>query len=564
MTSKEKLATDPRVKQALKAQTDILGLQEQKQQLEAQLAESASQMNQQLRDAFKSVDDFYRGIARQAQELALTVKDNNAEIALINTRTKIKQAMQGFHNTFIDQFMNQVVEILQTSTDQTKLMIDAQRQVMGIQNSLTDQLLQAQQQANSLPGIGAMPGVVPAGGITASAKNLADVAMSRAGKEFAPGLAEQCANFVRDVLAQAGVKIGTTQNAWDGYEKAPNAALAASFFGDDIGTRINNKKDVLPGDIVAFGGTYGGYDSKTITHVGIATGNNMMVDRSTSGKAVTHRSLDTFDGTNNGKGTFLYAVRPHALGQGAAPAMSQQMGTQGGANGVNSQFFGIRNQADMYRMAVVAITEGLANNIQSQIDSAVSIGNRVQLGIGGNNASAVVSAPGQYEAYTRFGLQGVGDRSSAVAALNRNGYNGEATLNQFMAALSNSAMVANSIGHLKGSTDYRAFVPGVTLAARPGDPQRSSNDNYYIPGGDSHASISAAQAASVYQKGRQMIGSGGGQVMAPTTGMAQGQVQNYDAMLAAQNAMQSKLTQGTALSRQNAEQQIASTLQLAE
>ena len=150
------------------------------------------------------------------------------------------------------------------------------------------------------------------GGSDAGSK-VAQEALSRSGGEFRAGVSAQCANFVRDVLEKAGVKVGTTMAALDG--QSTGAALASSFFGKDIGQIIKDKSKIKPGDLLAFGGTYGGYDKDTITHVGISTGNNQMVDRSTSSAPVKNRSIDTFEGQNSG---FLYAVRPNAYGSSSS------------------------------------------------------------------------------------------------------------------------------------------------------------------------------------------------------------------------------------------------------
>jgi hypothetical protein len=58
----------------------------------------------------------------------------------------------------------------------------------------------------------------------------------------------------------------------------------------------------MAGDIILWSKTYGDYGNDA-THVGIATGNGMMIDRSTSSAPVRERSIDTF-------GSFLGAVRP--------------------------------------------------------------------------------------------------------------------------------------------------------------------------------------------------------------------------------------------------------------
>lgn len=150
--------------------------------------------------------------------------------------------------------------------------------------------------------------IMGGGAVSDAAKKVIEVAKQWVGKDFAPGLREQCANFVRNVLKQAGLgdKIGVTKEAIDGLESG--SALASGFFGKDIGTIIKDKKDAKAGDLVAFMGTYGGYGKDTITHVGVYAGDDMIYDRSTSSKPVMHRSLDTF-----GKGNYVF-VRPHAYG----------------------------------------------------------------------------------------------------------------------------------------------------------------------------------------------------------------------------------------------------------
>jgi hypothetical protein len=195
----------------------------------------------------------------------------------------------------------------------------------------------------------------------------------------------------------------------------------------------------------------------------------------------------------------------------AATNSSVSRGT--GGKGAYKKLFKIGSDADLYQMAITAITEGLAGSPTSQLDSAVSIANRVNAGGFGKDAKSVVSAPGAYEAYTRFGLSGVTDRASAEAKLRSLGYK-DSTLENFLKALDDNAMLLKSVEHLKGSTDYRAYVPGVTLQARAGDPQRTKNDNYYIPGGDSYASIDAAKARQLHVQAQAVINAAGAAVAA--------------------------------------------------
>lgn len=117
-------------------------------------------------------------------------------------------------------------------------------------------------------------------------------ALSWVDQEFAPGEKEQCANFVRSVLSSVGLSVGVTSQPVDGFKSNPS--LANSFFGPDIGQVIHSVDELQPGDLVAFGGTYGGYSPSDITHVAIYVGDGEIVDRPTSSKPVQKRGLDTF------------------------------------------------------------------------------------------------------------------------------------------------------------------------------------------------------------------------------------------------------------------------------
>jgi cell wall-associated NlpC family hydrolase len=130
------------------------------------------------------------------------------------------------------------------------------------------------------------------------------------------GQTERCADAIRKLFQEAGIAIGVTKKAWDGLATGPR--MASSFFGDDIGQRINRKEDLRPGDLVGFERTYGRWGPGVQTHVGMYAGGGMMFDHSSS-RGVVRRPLDTFGGK------FMYGVRPHALGQGAAVPMSQRL-----------------------------------------------------------------------------------------------------------------------------------------------------------------------------------------------------------------------------------------------
>ena len=130
---------------------------------------------------------------------------------------------------------------------------------------------------------------------TANLSNVVRVGNSWVGKDFKPGETERCADFVRFVLRDAGVKVGVTQHPVDvGLQPSNGEMMARSFFGDDIGTILKDPLLFQPGDLVGFTNTYGSFPPGAITHVGIYVGNGMMVDRSTASQPVRSRSIHSF------------------------------------------------------------------------------------------------------------------------------------------------------------------------------------------------------------------------------------------------------------------------------
>ena len=148
-----------------------------------------------------------------------------------------------------------------------------------------------------------IPGVATGlSGMSGSAQKIVDTARSWVGKEFNPGVLAQCAAFVRSVFKQSGQGLSETLGV--SADGANYGVLeAGSLLKSSIGTIIKDKSKVIAGDILVWSKTYGDYGND-VTHTGIATGNGMMIDRSTSSAPVRERPIDTF-------GSFIAAIRPN-------------------------------------------------------------------------------------------------------------------------------------------------------------------------------------------------------------------------------------------------------------
>lgn len=189
--------------------------------------------------------------------------------------------LQGGINYHLTQWFLSI-EVLKIPAEQTQAVAEAIDKAIPAVDLVSDQRLEIQ-------------------------NKIIDAAKSWVNKDFNPGIEAQCANFVRQVLKDAGIDLPVTQTPIDGM-KPTGEALANGLFGEDIGEFIKDKSQLLPGDLVFFGGTYGGYPDSVVTHIGIYIGNGEIVDRPTKAEPVKKRSIDTFK-------TFSGGIRPYAYSQ---------------------------------------------------------------------------------------------------------------------------------------------------------------------------------------------------------------------------------------------------------
>lgn len=145
-----------------------------------------------------------------------------------------------------------------------------------------------------------------------------EVAQGWVGRNFKPGVTEQCAAFVRTVFQEAGVSLPVAKRPADwavtsGLPQGPG--YANSLSGDELGPYVGYAS-LQPGDIVTFRNTYGSYPVGTITHVGIYVGNGEMVHRPTAARPVERVALAGY-----WQGLFAEARRPIAVVQGDKPKL---------------------------------------------------------------------------------------------------------------------------------------------------------------------------------------------------------------------------------------------------
>lgn len=126
------------------------------------------------------------------------------------------------------------------------------------------------------------------------ADEIVNAAREWVGRAFCEGEVEQCANFVRQVFGEAGVSLAVARRPvdWELTADLPQGPdYANSFFSDEVGVRVPFD-ELEPGDLLAFRNTYqGDFPPDSITHVGIYSGDNKMIDRSTASEPVREIEL---------------------------------------------------------------------------------------------------------------------------------------------------------------------------------------------------------------------------------------------------------------------------------
>lgn len=136
-------------------------------------------------------------------------------------------------------------------------------------------------------------------------------AKSWVGHQFQGQETEQCANFVRRILAESGITVQAAKKPFDcnlteSLEQGPS--FANSFFSAKNGLLLGYG-DIEAGDLVAFRDTYeGDFPKGCITHVGIYVGDFKMIDRSTAGEPIRELTFDDF-----WKERFVVGLRPTEL-----------------------------------------------------------------------------------------------------------------------------------------------------------------------------------------------------------------------------------------------------------
>lgn len=202
------LTTRPEEKLLYERLTKIREIEGQVAQVESQLAQSKEQSAQQLYELGKSVDEYLRGIDRQTAELELTVKSNQAQLAIASEKNRLTSKLQGFQANFFSGFVDSLISGLDTLNAVQQAETERQRQLLQNQIQAEDARRQGRELLRQLPD-GLPSGFVPQSIPTTPIQIDVNSVNANAGVQQLKGAVEGALSNTRD-LNTAMTALGTT------------------------------------------------------------------------------------------------------------------------------------------------------------------------------------------------------------------------------------------------------------------------------------------------------------------------------------------------------------------
>lgn len=128
--------------------------------METQVVQRQSELQQQLRDLTKQVEEYYRGIARQAAESEIQIAKQLGELDNQQLANKVNAAMLGVGDNIISQFVGSILEAINQIAQAADTDLDAQSQILQAQNAFEDTVRSGEELRKQLPKLQAS-GTIP-------------------------------------------------------------------------------------------------------------------------------------------------------------------------------------------------------------------------------------------------------------------------------------------------------------------------------------------------------------------------------------------------------------------
>lgn len=290
-------ASNPKDKAAIENYTKVQSLKQSQNQLKLELAQQQQQAQQQLEETTKSVNEFFKEIKNQTQQLALDTKSAQNKVAMMKAETKLRTALLGFQENFVTSYVDSLVGFLKTLNKPLEDTIVAQGQLLQNQQGLSNTLQQGQQLSNQIGVDSAQSANIPkklagsiSGRLDASGQNGADmpVGPNNEMKSYHTGIVKELGRagnngnyVVVEYLTQQGEKLEATYS--------------------HIGAIVKKGQQVIAGQVLgkfdASGRTFGAHNSIDIN----SPGSNGALQRSQESAAARREADRLVQGYTSGR-----------------------------------------------------------------------------------------------------------------------------------------------------------------------------------------------------------------------------------------------------------------------
>jgi rare lipoprotein A len=143
--------TDDRKKTIQDLKDNILKSSQELNQTVLETDKQVSQVKFQIQDSNKAINNYYKGIERQSQELAATAKEITNDIALSKAKSKLKSAISEAQDDFIGQYVDNLIQILDVLNQPLKEKLQAESQLRQNYNALEDSRKQSEDIKKAIP-----------------------------------------------------------------------------------------------------------------------------------------------------------------------------------------------------------------------------------------------------------------------------------------------------------------------------------------------------------------------------------------------------------------------------
>ncbi len=142
----------PGLKAAGEAIQQLRQLENESAQLQQQIGESAADTREEIRNANRSVDDYYRSIQQEAQALATATELAQNELGMAQVRSDIQMAVMDVGQSFIEDFGASLIAIVEAFNKPLQDALNANQQKADAQLAYLNGQLQSQDLLRGLPG----------------------------------------------------------------------------------------------------------------------------------------------------------------------------------------------------------------------------------------------------------------------------------------------------------------------------------------------------------------------------------------------------------------------------